>query len=172
MNFKRNSYSTFKIDSNNILILGGTDNYGKYIHTAEIYDIKRQKFNIVGNTNFIHSQPSIVKLDNGNIFILSFSKAEIYNPTTKKFYIIDKLKKDAVNSPNGKSIFYYNTLYKYSSNEAVKLNNGKVLIIGNQNGKQRAELYNYINNKFEATGSLRCICVISHRLPLCKMAKY
>lgn len=149
MHYPRYGYSLFQIDENNILIIGGKNKHGKYVYLAEIYNIKNQTFETIGRTNFEHNQPSILKMNDGNIFIISFSKAEIYNPKTKLFKIVGELKTYDING----ILFNYNTLNKYSVNKAIGLDNGKILIIGNWNGVQNAELYNPKINKFEHAGT-------------------
>lgn len=154
-NIPRMSSNIVKLDSFNFLIFGGYSINQAPTKTAEIYNLKTNTFKKIADSNFEHIAPSVVKLDDNRVFIISFSKVEIFDPKTEKFEIVGTQKSINYGSKNENSLEYY-TLNPYTWSNAIKLNDGNVLIIGYfpQKIKNNAEIYNPANNSFTETGTL------------------
>lgn len=168
-NIPRTSYSVARINKNQILIIGGLPN-GHYpiTHTAEIFDLTTKMFRLIGKTNYnhIHINTNIIPLDDGRVFILSNCLPEIYDPKTEKFTKVGERKeKKFYHWFLGRDdVAVYYTLEPYSVTKAVKLQDGRILIIGAGAIKKRktwdityqqnAEIFNPKTNKFEKTGQM------------------
>jgi len=75
-----------------ILIVGGQDNAGNYLATAEIYDPRTGTFTATGNLITARAGHTATMLLNGQVLITGgtnsgglLSSAEIFNPTTGTF---------------------------------------------------------------------------------------
>lgn len=162
MNFPRSGYTAVKLNNNDVLIFGGTHRpKGKAASEpkeAEIYDIKNNKFNIVGNINYgfyDRVYTNFVKLNDGRIFISNASsKFEIFDPKTMEFYKVGKeikyYKKDFFD-PYGEKEKTRNSKNIYNFKVAMTLlQDGRVYIAGaNYDGEPgNAEIYDPETNTF------------------------
>ncbi len=143
---RANSYTAKQISNKEILIIANMSN------NATIYDISKHKYALPLKTNYTHFHPSIIPLDNGDVFIISSNRPEIYKSQDRKFI---KLGLDITNENTQPSIYAYS--------QAVKLKDGNVLIIGScpynadvlkSTNIQNAEIFNPKTNKFEKTGQM------------------
>ncbi len=163
MSIPRISYNSIQIDKNKILVFGGQpkhkDYRGLFTKTAEIFDLNTKKFRRIGDTNFIHIKPSIILLDDGRIFINSQDKPEIFNPKTETFSIVGRKKEEILYAFGDKKKpmkFSFYTLNHYSQSTAVKLQDGKILIVGGfpyenfYNDKYCDKNNRYYNKNFNA----------------------
>ena len=166
-NIPRTLYSAARINKNQILIIGGLPN-GHYPETriAEVFDLQTKTFKKLEETNYKHSFTNIIPLDDGRVFILSNCLPEIYDPKTEKFTKVGERKeKKFYHWFLGRDdVAVYYTLEPYSVTKAVKLQDGRILIIGAGAIKKRktwdityqqnAEIFNPKTNKFEKTGQM------------------
>jgi len=143
MNIQRGGFLLARLKDGRILVVGGSYKNNK-IFDAEIFDPKTNKFKIIGRSNFNYSSSSsILKLDDGKIFLSHASYMEIFNPKTNNFLIVGNKRK--VNSKysydvNSNAVY---TLNFYSRSQAVKLNDGMVYIAGiNDYDYNLSEIYN------------------------------
>ena len=198
----RSNMYLVNLDNNKILILGGVYRHSadpnifatnidntqyiqpavmKYdkLKSAEIYEIKEQKFRKI--SDMIHSEiQAAYKLKNGNILLLSNKKpCQIFNPDTELFSIIfpaikdlpgredniyiieqpndfilissDKMKK--IIKLNTKTGQYENMLNDKNSKfiKSIPLNNNKILAI---NSNKEILIYDININKFDKIGEL------------------
>ncbi len=143
---RANSYTAKQISNKDILVIANMSN------NATIYDISKHKYALPLKTNYTHFHPSIIPLDNGDVFIISSNRPEIYKPQDRKFI---KLGSDIKNENSQPSIYAYS--------QAVKLKDGKVLIIGSCpynadvlkcTNIQNATIFNPTTKKFEKTGQM------------------
>ena len=90
INQERSLENAINLDDGRILIFGGTEEDSE--KSAEIYNIKTNKFEKISDTNFPHNSVGVnlVKLKDGRVFIISEDRAEIFNPKTNKFDIAGK----------------------------------------------------------------------------------
>lgn len=146
----RKRHAAISLKNGNVLIIGGDP--GKYInkkmkqleqkwdlHQIEIYDWKKNRFELAGKT--IHPAPLVgaLLLNDGRILISAGSSLEIYNPDTRK------------TTPAGHRI------YERVGSTWVSLADGRVLIIGAPNfeGPKRAEIYDPKTGQSELTGAVK-----------------
>lgn len=140
MNIPRSMYVSIALPEDRVLVLGGynTENTKELWRTngrnAEIYDIKTNKFRVIGNSNFEHRYSSeYLKLSSGKILILgNASQVEIFDPKTEKFEIPGELLFKTHNTiPKAlikeKPYYnYYNIPGSCYASQPVELNDGKV----------------------------------------------
>ena len=140
MNIPRSMYISIALPEDRVLVLGGynTENTKELWRTngrnAEIYDIKTNKFRVIGNSNFEHRYSSeYLKLSSGKILILgNASQVEIFDPKTEKFEIPGELLFKTHNTiPKAlikeKPYYnYYNIPGSCYASQPVELNDGKV----------------------------------------------
>lgn len=140
MNIPRSMYISIALPEDRVLVLGGvnTKNTKELWQTnrrnAEIYDIKTNKFRVIGNSNFEHRYSSeYLKLSSGKILILgNASQVEIFDPKTEKFEIPGELLFKTHNTiPKAlikeKPYYnYYNIPGCCYASQPVELNDGKV----------------------------------------------
>lgn len=116
-----------------ILIVGGQRGYNsdKTIPIVEIFDPNTYKFEKISGLNVFRRAPSAVLLKDGKVLILGgtfhSAKAEIYDPATNKFTLVDK---------KLQSLFIPTT----------PLNNGEILILDDRNlsgENRRVEIFKY-----------------------------
>lgn len=139
--------STLQTNDSPILI-GGTDNNGNILGSAEIYNSAAQTFSYTGNLNTARSNHTATLLNNGAILIAGgvgsgsavLASAELYSSASGSF------------TPTGS----LNTARSYHT--ATLLNNGTVLIAGGigptGGSSSSAELYNPSTSTFTPTGTL------------------
>jgi hypothetical protein len=150
INYARSNSSIVLLKDGKILITGGDISpysKGKYNHTlkpytlngikhsagettstAEIYDPRNNKFNLVGNMNYQRSNHCAILLPNGQILIAGGERSRYYNPT------LDKKSYDENVHPKVKQSFQYGDLRGYI---------------------QDIELFNPRTNKFKVVGKLK-----------------
>ena len=137
MNIPRSMYISIALPEDRVLVLGGynTENTKELWRTngrnAEIYDIKTNKFRVIGNSNFEHRYSSeYLKLSSGKILILgNASQVEIFDPKTEKFEIPGELMYEMHNvgaASSKKEKYYYNLPGCCYASQPVELNDGKV----------------------------------------------
>ena len=140
MNIPRSMYISIALPEDRVLVLGGDNrrNTKELRQTdsrnAEIYDIKTNKFRVIGNSNFEHRYSSeYLKLSSGKILILgNASQVEIFDPKTEKFEIPGELLFKTHNTiPKAlikeKPYYnYYNIPGCCYASQPVELNDGKV----------------------------------------------
>ncbi len=140
MNIPRSMYVSIALPEDRVLVLGGDNrrNTKELRQTdsrnAEIYDIKTNKFRVIGNSNFEHRYSSeYLKLSSGKILILgNASQVEIFDPKTEKFEIPGELLFKTHNTiPKAlikeKPYYnYYNIPGCCYASQPVELNDGKV----------------------------------------------
>lgn len=131
MNVPRNSYGAIKYDNNHILIAGGfcsdkNKNLYSCSQTAEIYNVKENKFTKISDTNLKYkTNVHTILLDEGKVFILSGCHFEIFNPVNNKFSVI---------ADRGKYIPYRQeyiyTINNFSYPDVLQINQDEILIYG------------------------------------------
>lgn len=133
MNIPRSMYISIALPEDRVLVLGGDNrrNTKELRQTnrrnAEIYDIKTNKFRVIGNSNFEHEYfPEYLKLSSGKILIFGrASQVEIFDPKTEKFEIPGRLEFEILSDG---SKYYYNIPGPgccYAS-QPVELDDGRV----------------------------------------------
>lgn len=149
MTEKRKYHTATLLKEGRVLIAGGVNDFGR-LDSAEIYNPKTNKFTKTGDMNFVRDGHVAILLSNGKVLIIGghakskeslhpnakpYDKlfiqhnAELYDPATGKFTL----------TPEHKGWYAYPT--------ATLLPDGRVLIVGDYNGKV-AEIYNPIKNEF------------------------
>lgn len=136
MNIPRSMYISIALPEDRVLVLGGDNrrNTKELRQTddrnAEIYDVKTNKFRVIGNSNFKYTRFSkYLKLSSGKILILGTSRAEIFDPKTEKFEIPGELMYRMHNvgaASSKKEKYYYNLPGCCYASQPVELNDGKV----------------------------------------------
>lgn len=159
----RLSPKTILLNDGKVLVLGGA---GK---SAEIYNPLEKKFSYTGNVNYIRNYYTATLLKNGEVLLIGgftasskspfepIATAEIYNPTTKEFYLSGKM------------------LYPREYHSSVLLKNGNVLITGGKDEEKNkvianSELYDTIKHTFTSSSSM-CIPRYNHSSILLKNGK-
>ena len=131
MNTPRYSYEAIKYDNNYILIVGGfcsDNNKNPYScsQTAEIYNVKENKFTKISDTNLKYkTNIHAISLDKEKVFILSGSHFEIFNPVNNEFSIIANRRQ--YNSTRHE---YMYTINNYASSDILQINQNEILIYG------------------------------------------
>ncbi len=128
MNFPRSGYGAIKYDDNNVLIIGGYclgEKVAKRcFKVAEVYDIKENKFIRIKDSNLDYSiSVKTALVDEGNVFILSGTKFELFNSKNKTFSLL------------AENLDYVDYLQKYTKNffgypNIIPLNKNEILIYG------------------------------------------
>ena len=137
MNIPRSMYVSIALPEDRVLVLGGDNrrNTKELRQTdsrnAEIYDVRTNKFRVIGNSNFEHRYFSeYLKLSSGKILILgNASQVEIFDPKTEKFEIPGELMYKMRNvgaTSSKKEKRYYNIPGCCYLSQPVELNDGKV----------------------------------------------
>jgi len=150
-NIKRDIYKIIDIDNGRILLLGGHGRTKEKV--AEIYDKNLNKFTIIGNSNFgHHRETNVFRLDENIFLLINGSYMEIFNSKTSEFTITGNKKIVTSKDDEGKKIKkdIYTLNDYYSLTKAVKLNDGRIYIVGwteYYGGKLKAEIYDPITNK-------------------------
>ena len=165
MNIPRTGYLATLLDDGRVLIWGGTRSRTKkpgVEQNAEIYNTNSNKFELIGRTNFKHDSlvnSNFIKLKDGRIFMITYDKAEIFDPKTNKFSFAGTPKKYYQKSEHDKNqekeqIRTTNNIYNRRTALAL-LNDGKVLLVGSNLNldSNNAEIYNPDTNEFVNVGS-------------------
>ena len=147
MHFGRAYHSTILLNDGKVLVVGGGP------QQAELYNPETSKFSVTGSLpvkffNAIGEQASVIKLKNGEIFIIEGVSKDgttwiiKYSPKNEKFNLVKKTK-----------------LYHGAQN-AILLQDGNILIVGGYK-PQKAEIYNpdtkqltFTNNENDIIGSI------------------
>lgn len=138
MNIAQWESATVLLPNNNVLFIDNNENNKR----TELYNIKTGKFTFSGNNILPLSNPRIIVLNKRTAFVYGYMynvgyKAELYDINSGKFYLPKNPSKSE------------------SSFTPIKLNNGKLLIIGtsgeDQNQKYITEIYNPASNSFSRT---------------------
>lgn len=164
MNIPRSMYISIALPEDRVLVLGGdnTKNTKELWRTngrnAEIYDVKTNKFRVIGNSNFEHRYFSeYLKLSNGKILILgNASQVEIFDPKTEKFEIPGELMYEMRNvgaTGSKKEKHYYNIPGCCYLSQPVELNDGKVFFAAQgcrpyEDESKNTAIYDPKTNKF------------------------
>jgi hypothetical protein len=148
----REAHTATLLPAGEVLVTGGNDETGAGSPTAELYDPALGRFTSTGSMASPRSEHTATLLANGKVLIVggvasSFSSnpislAEIYDPATHAF------------TPTG------NMVTARFGHAAIRLSNGRVLIIGGITGTPgarasvfTAELYDSSTGSFSATGA-------------------
>jgi hypothetical protein len=164
MSVPREGHTATMLRDGTVLIVGGSDNGIHTLGTAEIYFPASGTFNLTGSLNQPRVAHVAALLGTGQVLIagggrggmpgnyISYDTAEIYNPSTSSFSpMFAHMKSDRVGAA------------------AVRLSDGRVLIVGGKSGRvlmgrapniasltplNTAEIYDPESNSFIATGNM------------------
>jgi RHS repeat-associated protein len=151
MNAARGLHTANLLQNGLVVLIGGEDNEGLSIASAELYDPAAQTFTFTGSLQTSSNGHTATLLNNGKILVaggqtwdtfqgyLEIARTEIFDPSTGTF----------VAGPNLGT--------KRSFHSATLLNSGSVLVAGgssNFSSLQSAELYNPITSTFAAAGNM------------------
>jgi hypothetical protein len=145
MNVARNTPVSALLSSGKVLVAGGSDDQGRAITSAELYDPAINSWSFTGSMPAALDDTATV-LSNGMVLVTgndgSGHSAELYNPTAGTWSLTGSM-----NTPRGDA-------------QAVLLQNGKVLVAGGEGGNPfavltSAELYNPATGTWTTTGSLQ-----------------
>ena len=133
LNYPRINYGAIKYDDKHILIVGGRcagmefNNPIDCSKVAEIYDIKKNKFTRIEDTNLSYIREiNTILLNDGRVFIYSDGMFEIFNPKDNKFLLISGVK---IKHPIDKTTDIYTNNF-YVRSKAMLLNDKEILIFG------------------------------------------
>ena len=146
LNSNHARHSAVLLPNGRVLIAGGVGS-GKL---TEIYDPATGYWSYGPSMNYVHSSGNLVSLPNGKALIAGSgdyefdldytANAEVYNPTTNSWQIINSL-----NIPRG-------------VHKAVTLTDGRVMVMGgfnnNNTSQNTAESYNPVVGNWTLTGSM------------------
>ena len=149
----RDSQTVTPLPSGDILVTGGFDihNGNQIQKSAEIYDPATNKFRMAdGQMNYPRASHTATLLDNGLVFIAggqtdsegnALDSAELYDPSTDSFSLLSSV-----------------MATKRKGQTAVKLKDGKVLVMGGSNhgsGFQKSsEIFDPVEATFTASGEM------------------
>ncbi len=157
----RNSRANFAMEylgDNKVIFTGGrsADSFGfsKYLSKSEIYDTSTKETKAPGLLNQARFQHVAVLLDDDSIFAAGGKYYKDGKPDTLDSIeicprVLDEGEWKILSSKLGS--------YVYSAS-AIRLNNGKILVIGgrdNLGGKQDCYIYDPVSGEVSATGSLK-----------------
>jgi hypothetical protein len=152
LNRKRTLHSVIKLNNGKFLIVGGiTDFNGVGATTAELFDPITETFSDTGDLNSLRIYNSVTLLKDGRVLLAGGatclcinspkSNAEIYNPTTGVFTQTGSMNITRQN------------------HSAVLLSDGRVLILGGNNGQNTplasTEIYNPTSGTFSLGVSMQ-----------------
>ena len=160
-NNKRIDYSLILLKNGDILVTGGIssdENSYKTAKSAEIYNPQTEQFTLIGNMNIARKNHKMILLNDGRVLILGGGyelsgknsdwkrvyNAEIYNPVTNKFTLIDEIKmQNAKISKNGGAARRDVNVaeLQLEPEYASLLKNGKVIIIERKSYYDFSRLY-------------------------------
>lgn len=122
LNTPRFKHGAALLNNGNVLIIGGSDGKDR-LKSAEIYDVKNNKFIKINNMKYVRDYPQVIKLKNGKILIIGgYGKdlgnalrptdemqwiriIEIYDQESKEFILFTK---NDVISPTSKATLLKN----------------------------------------------------------------
>ncbi|MFQ5570810.1 MAG: Kelch repeat-containing protein, partial [Rhodothermales bacterium] len=150
---KRYGHTATLLRNGNVLIVGGLGPEWTYLGSAEIYDPATGTFTTTGSMTTPRASHTATLLDDGKVLITGghrgrrssqqlFSSAEVYDPATGTFA-----------STGSMNVIRH-------KHEAVRLQNGHVLVLGGSNEKdgrsryKSAEVYNPRSGTFTLTGEM------------------
>lgn len=128
MKYARAGHTATLLKDGTVLITGGYNDKFSALLSAEIYYPDKNKFVEISSMNVARTGHTATLLQDGRVFIAGDSSAEIYDPKTKRFSIIEGM--------------------KYSHDKASLLNDGRVLLTGGGSNSLWAELFDSKTNKF------------------------
>jgi hypothetical protein len=163
MSVPREGHTATLLRDGRVLVVGGSDNGTHTLDTAEVYDASIGSFSRAGHLNQPRVAHVAALLGTGKVLIagggrggmpggyISYDTAELYNPSTRTFSpMLARMHYDRVGAA------------------AVRLNDGRVLIVGGKSGKvmvgmrtlagmaplNTAEIYDPEAGIFVATGNM------------------
>jgi hypothetical protein len=163
MSVPREGHTATLLRNGRVLVVGGSDNGTHTLDTAEVYDPSIGAFSRAGHLNQPRVAHVAALLGTGKVLIagggrggmpggyISYDTAELYNPSTRTFSpMLARMHYDRVGAA------------------AVRLNDGRVLIVGGKSGKvmvgmrtlagmaplNTAEIYDPEAGVFVATGNM------------------
>ena len=163
MSVPREGHTATLLRDGRVLVVGGSDNGTHTLDTAEVYDASIGSFSRAGHLNQPRVALVAALLGTGQVLIagggrggmpggyISYDTAELYNPSTRTFSpMLARMHYDRVGAA------------------AVRLNDGRVLIVGGKSGKvmvgmrtlagmaplNTAEIYDPEAGIFVATGNM------------------
>lgn len=133
LNISRIDHSMALLSNGNILVVGGFSKQmkkaSKRIKTAEIYDPKNNKFNLISEMNYHMIRPNMLLLNNGDVLVFyNPNRIELFNSKENNFSIIKglSLEKDYIRYEyikiNNNEILMYPQTYIPNETPIVKLN--------------------------------------------------
>lgn len=138
MNIGRAMHTATLMKDGNVLIVGGSAEVDeKALKTAEIYNPQLNKFILLKNkTNVEHSGSKSFLLKNGKVAIVGRNGIEIFDPTTNKFKLVNKMLKprynfNAILINDDKILIYGGTIHDTNpyQEEAIQLINSEIYTI-------------------------------------------
>jgi hypothetical protein len=154
MTSPRTNHTATLLSTGEVLIVGGENDAGQILASAELYNATTGTFTATGSMNDSREFHAAALLASGQVLITGglnsggavVSTAELYDPATGKFTL-------TTNPPPGT-----NMVVPRESHSATTLTSGQVLIAGGRDDKgailSSAELYNPATGAFVLTGSM------------------
>jgi len=148
MTTARSGHTATALGNGRIFFAGGVGVGWSFLRSAELYNIQSKVFSATGSMTTARESHTATLLKNGTVLITGghkdrrtdmtvYSSAELYDPTSGKFELINKM------------------IVKRHKHDAVKLADGKVLIVGGSDERDAkgtyssAELYDPVLSSFE-----------------------
>lgn len=149
----RSEHAAVLLDNGKVLLVGGVGTGWKFLASAEIYDPETETFSTTGSMLSERESHTATLLKNGKVLItgghkgrrsdiLIYSSAELYDPRTGKFEQTSDL------------------VTKRHKHDAVRIPDGRVLIIGGSDERdsrgvyQTAEIYLPTSGRFEKINNM------------------
>lgn len=145
MSVTRVSHTTTLLNNGMVLAVGGWDEAGYAIASAELFDPSTGTWSTTGSMSVVRPNHTATLLNNGKVLVagggvgVTLSSAELYDPATGTWSITGSM-----NVPRS------------SWHTATLLSNGKVLVAGGDNGSKlaSAELYDSTTGTWSITGNM------------------
>jgi hypothetical protein len=160
MTTPRAGHEATLLPNGKVLITGGMSNGRDMLASAELYDPATRRFVIAGEMKIAREAHRAIVLNSGKVLITGGlspvwpqqRNAEIYDPATGDFSFAGEMTVSSFTASG-------NLLVPRHKHAAVRLNDGKVLIIGGASSRlrefyQSAELYDPTSGRFSSTGSM------------------
>lgn len=128
------NFAIDKLDSNTIIVAGGSYS-GTPNRKTFLYNIKTNTWTTGSDSNFSNYFSSGITLNNGRFLLIGDTKNEIYDPKLNSWIPVP----DSLGT-------------KFYTFSLIKLNSGKILIIGPSSSINFSEIYDPVLNSFTATG--------------------